>query len=40
MSPGTLPVLREEEEDVGQEEVEGEPGGESETISDHISVEK
>ncbi|XP_023994576.2 uncharacterized protein si:dkey-183p4.10 [Salvelinus sp. IW2-2015] len=39
MSPGTLPVLREEEEDVGQEEVEGEPGGENETVSDHISVE-
>ncbi|XP_029580053.1 uncharacterized protein LOC115168696 isoform X2 [Salmo trutta] len=39
MSPGTLPVLREEEEDVGQEEVEGEPGLESETVSDHISVE-
>ncbi|XP_064812306.1 uncharacterized protein si:dkey-183p4.10 isoform X2 [Oncorhynchus masou masou] len=37
MSPGMLPVLREEEEDVGQEEVEGEPGGE--TVSDHISVE-
>ncbi|XP_038866158.1 uncharacterized protein LOC120060809 isoform X1 [Salvelinus namaycush] len=40
MSPGTLPVLREEEEDVGQEEVEGEPGGENETVSDHISEEK
>uniref|UniRef100_A0A4W5LRR7 LEM domain-containing protein n=1 Tax=Hucho hucho TaxID=62062 RepID=A0A4W5LRR7_9TELE len=39
MSPGTLPVLREEEEDVGQEEVEGEPGGETQTVSDHISVE-
>ncbi|XP_036803646.1 uncharacterized protein LOC110492602 isoform X2 [Oncorhynchus mykiss] len=39
MSPGTLPVLREEEEDVGQEEIEGEPGGETETVSDHISVE-
>ncbi|XP_020315404.1 uncharacterized protein LOC109869587 isoform X2 [Oncorhynchus kisutch] len=37
MSLGTLPVLREEEEDVGQ--VEGEPGGETETVSDHISVE-
>ncbi|XP_042160206.1 uncharacterized protein LOC112222414 isoform X3 [Oncorhynchus tshawytscha] len=39
MFPGTLPVLREEEEDVGQEEIEGEPGGETETVSDHISVE-
>nr|XP_029513082.1 uncharacterized protein LOC115127611 isoform X1 [Oncorhynchus nerka] len=39
MSPGTLPVLGEEEEDVGQEEIEGEPGGETETVSDHISVE-
>ncbi|XP_041713999.2 sarcoplasmic reticulum histidine-rich calcium-binding protein isoform X2 [Coregonus clupeaformis] len=37
ISPGMLPVLREEEEDVGQEEEE--PGGETGNVSDHISVE-
>ncbi|XP_045552420.1 FK506-binding protein 5 isoform X2 [Salmo salar] len=38
MSSGRLPVLREEEEDVDEGQEEEEPGGETGTVPDHISV--
>ena len=38
MSSGRLPVLREEEEDVDEGQEEEEPGGETGTVPDSISV--
>ncbi|XP_055747221.1 FK506-binding protein 5-like isoform X2 [Salvelinus fontinalis] len=38
MSSARLPVLREEEEDVDEGQEEEEPGGETGTVPDHISV--